>query len=270
MRYGTEESEETKEDAEKYGSVIGDWCFDESLTDLSNLFKFVRWFHADISGWNVSSVTTMSSMFLEANEFNADISGWDVSNVRDMKGMFYGAHAFSADITGWKVSSVTSMRAMFLSAYLFNVDISGWDVSSIEDMAYMFYDALSFNRDPSAWDISSVINMQGMFSGASFFNQNLCAWKDSLQVFKTSEMFSNAACPLPEHPTSADSPTFCRSCDAPSPSLSPTQLLATSCQGQRQSCTRKRDCCGNRICFSIKKKEMSRLPQEWSEMWDEL
>ena len=48
-----------------------------------------KFFNADISKWDVSSVTNMAAMLHHADDFNADISKWDVSAVTDMRRMFF-------------------------------------------------------------------------------------------------------------------------------------------------------------------------------------
>lgn len=240
LRYG-DGSQEAEADAEKYGNVIGDWCFDESLADLTGLFFFFapNDFTADISGWNVSAVTDMRFMFYNAVSFNADLSGWDVSSVTAMNNMFYRAEALDADLSGWDVSSVKNMALMFYFATSFTADISGWDVSAVKNMLYMFADASSFNADLSRWDVSSVVLMESMFDGAAFFNQNLCPWRDRLTVFNTDEMFKGTSCLFPQSPQRSNGPTFCQSCK--------------SCKLKGESCSLIQDCCGKRICYSVSK-----------------
>lgn len=96
-----------------YGPIEA-WCFDDAVTDMSQLFQRKRLFNEDISGWDVSKVTNMFAMFQFSEAFNADISGWDVSQVRSMQTTFSSAELFNADIGGWDVSKVTSMRAMVI------------------------------------------------------------------------------------------------------------------------------------------------------------
>lgn len=252
LRYG-DGSPEAVADTEKYDAVIGDWCFNEALTDLSELFLDAKSFDADISGWNVSSVTNMMRMFSHAASFNVGLSGWDVSRVTNMANMFHEAIAFNADISGWDVSSVKDMGEMFSSAIRFNTNISGWDVSSVTVMSSMFSNATSFNGDLSRWDVSSVeyggqmfalsssfnsdlsewdvssLKVAAfMFDSASSFNQNLCAWRSSLQETITFDMFKRTACPFPQDPTGRNSPTCCQACPSEFPSASPTVSMQPS------------------------------------------
>ena len=85
-------------DCREYGNdlhtPIGEWDVSE-VTDMTDLFRNIRSFDADISKWDVSSVTNMQSMFDDAKSFNADISKWDVSSVTDMGKIFNGATSFS-------------------------------------------------------------------------------------------------------------------------------------------------------------------------------
>ena len=64
--------------------------------------------------WDVSQVTDMTDAFKDLEGFNADISNWNVSNVTTMRGMFqgydyYNPHSFNQPIGDWDVSNVTNM-----------------------------------------------------------------------------------------------------------------------------------------------------------------
>jgi surface protein len=95
-----------------------------------------------LSTWNTSTMTNMSEMFQYARYFEGDISNWNTSNVLDMKfmfGMYNGSllyppstqGAFNADISNWDVGNVTSMDGMFFSSAAFNQDLSNWCVTNI-------------------------------------------------------------------------------------------------------------------------------------------
>ena len=105
-------------DCRKYGNdlhtPIGEWDVSE-VTDMTDLFRDIKSFDADVSKWNMSSVTNMRSMFYGAQSFNSDISKWDVSSVTDMGNIFNGATSFSRTLcgTGWIVSRAPKHYSMF-------------------------------------------------------------------------------------------------------------------------------------------------------------
>jgi surface protein len=45
--------------------------------------------YGPIADWDVSAITDMSDLFKDLNSFNADISSWDTSSVATMSQMFY-------------------------------------------------------------------------------------------------------------------------------------------------------------------------------------
>lgn len=51
------------------------------ITDMSELFRYMKDFNGNISKWDVSNVTNMDRMFSYCEKFNQDISKWDVSKV---------------------------------------------------------------------------------------------------------------------------------------------------------------------------------------------
>ena len=208
-----------------YGWPMKEWCFYDTLTDMSSLFNGKSNFDEDISGWDVSRVTNMYAMFQGAAVFNHNIGGWDVSRVVDMKNLFHNAADFNQDLSEWDVSSVTDMVYMFQNANNFNQDISGWDTSSVTDMRHMFNNAAAFNQDLSAWDVSRVTFNAHMFDSATSFNQNLCSWRDNFpynnadntywwygfEAGPSAYIFKNSGCTYTQTPDQADKSPFCAS-----------------------------------------------------------
>ena len=45
--------------------------------------------YGPIAGWDVSGITDMSEVFRDLGKFNADVSSWDTSSVTTMEYMFY-------------------------------------------------------------------------------------------------------------------------------------------------------------------------------------
>ena len=166
----------------EYGAMP-DWDVSQ-VTDMSDAFKDLEGFNADISNWNVSSVTDMGLMFYNTESFNQPIGNWNVSNVTTMLGMFSGYnnanfHSFNQPIGNWDVSSVNDMRYMFLRTASFNQPIGNWDVGNVTTMSAMFDDALSFNQPIGNWDVGNVTTMYAMFNGAAAFNQPIGGWNVS-------------------------------------------------------------------------------------------
>merc|ERR1712153_234856 len=89
---------------------IADWDV-SAISDMSNLFKDLKYFNADISSWHTSGVTDMNWMFASAQSFNQPLS-FDTSSVTDMRFMFSGARGFNQPLS-FDTSSVTTMESMF-------------------------------------------------------------------------------------------------------------------------------------------------------------
>jgi hypothetical protein len=57
------------------------------------MFKNLRLFNRDLSGWDTRRLRRALRMVLNASSFSADLSGWDMASVRsaaDVAGMFIG------------------------------------------------------------------------------------------------------------------------------------------------------------------------------------
>ena len=64
--------------------------------------KHYTMLYGPIEEWDTSRVTDMSYLFKDIKYFNCNICDWDVSNVTTMKGMFHNCSHFKQDISGWK------------------------------------------------------------------------------------------------------------------------------------------------------------------------
>ena len=113
----------------------------DELRDAVKLWRFNKdkgiKKYGHISHWDTSKITDMSHLFKNMKYFNEDISRWDTGNVTYMKGMFGGAYSFNEDLSTWDTSNVENMSCMFFQAFSFNQDISSWDTSKITDTRYM-------------------------------------------------------------------------------------------------------------------------------------
>jgi surface protein len=181
----------------EYGAMP-DWDVSQ-VTDMSDAFKDLEGFNADISNWNVSSVTDMGLMFYNTESFNQPIGNWNVSNVTTMLGMFSGYnnanfHSFNQPIGNWDVSSVNDMRYMFLRTASFNQPIGNWDVGNVTTMYAMFNGAAAFNQPIGGWNVSNVTSIVALFSDTPF-NHPIGNWDvsnvtDMLYTFLRADNFN--------------------------------------------------------------------------------
>uniref|UniRef100_A0A6U5JM18 RING-type domain-containing protein n=1 Tax=Corethron hystrix TaxID=216773 RepID=A0A6U5JM18_9STRA len=160
-------------------------------TDMSSMFSHASQFNGEIGTWDTSQVLTMSKMLASAVRFDSEISYWDTSKVIDMSSLFSYCYSFNRDIGQWDVGRVKDMGEMFGSAYNFNQNLSVWDVSSVEDMSSLFRYASGFNSDLNSWNTSMVTDMNGLFFHAKKFNGDISSWNTS-KVVSMARMFTNA------------------------------------------------------------------------------
>lgn len=110
------------------------------------------------------------NIYRALKNFNGDISGWDVSNVTDMTACFYES-SYTGEYGGldnWDVSNVVSMPGMFREMS-FNGNISDWDVSNVKDTQCMFYGNKTFKQNLSKWKLDPACESANMFGGIKGF-----------------------------------------------------------------------------------------------------
>ena len=101
--------------------AVYDCCRDKTSSEDNRPTRL----HGPIGKWDVSQVTNMSKIFRGLKFFNYTLSNWDVSRVTDMKWMFYQAKSFNQDLSKWDVSRVTDMDSMFRDAISFQQTLCG-------------------------------------------------------------------------------------------------------------------------------------------------
>jgi surface protein len=73
---------------------------------MQQAFQGLRFFNADITGWNTTRVTSLVSAFYDTGAFNQDISRWDTARVTNFSNMFDGARAFNRNLAQFQLSSL--------------------------------------------------------------------------------------------------------------------------------------------------------------------
>ncbi len=127
---------------ENIRQVVKDWCAGgKSKENIEAMY-------GHICRWDVSRVSDMTYLFKDMKYFNDDISKWNVSNVTNMEGLFFGAKSFNQPLNIWNVSNVTNVKWLFAYTTSFNQPLNNWNVSNVSnvtDMFGMFAGAKSFN-----------------------------------------------------------------------------------------------------------------------------
>ena len=135
---------------------------ENSVTDMSYMFRDSQATSLDLSSFDTSSVTDMRNMFYSSQATSLDLSSFDTSSVTDMRYMFYSSQAISLDLSSFDTSSVTDMNNMFRHSQATSLDLSSFDTSSVTNMSYMFYSSQATSLDLSSFDTSSVNSMNNM------------------------------------------------------------------------------------------------------------
>ena len=110
------------------------WTINSSSTasvTLQQAFQGLRYFNADISGFNTSRVNSLYLTFASTGAFNQDISRWDTSRVTNFQSTFRNATAFNQDISSWNVTAGTNFSNMFDGATSFNRSLAQFQLSSL-------------------------------------------------------------------------------------------------------------------------------------------
>lgn len=167
--------------------IINQWKTSK-VTNMSNLFKNIYIFNANIGDWDVSNVVNVSNMFKNCINFNQYIGDWNVENVIDMSGIFDGAINFNQSIEKWNTCKVIKMNNMFKNCKKFNKELNcnkyrestltkdgyySWNTELVRDMSHMFNCAKNFNMNVDKLITNNVSNMSYMFANTKKFNKNL-------------------------------------------------------------------------------------------------
>lgn len=169
-------------------SVEGVASNNDSIIDMSFMFKDNASKLLDTQLLSTSSVTNMQGMFRESNSDIIYVSNFDTSNVEDMSYMFCYANGAPdslskfdtskvttmrymltkinspiLDVSNFNTSNVTSLHAMFAFTDAKVLFVSNFDTSKVTDMGYMFRGVRTKSVDVSNFDTSNVTRMLHMF-----------------------------------------------------------------------------------------------------------
>lgn len=148
-------------DGYNYAKQIYD-NWDESQTDLSNLFKNDKNL-VIMPMVDTSNVTNMSYTFASCTRL-IEVPLLNTSNVTTMSNLFYGCYALE-NFPIFDTSSGEYMEYMFASCYSI-VSCPLIDTSSAKDMSFMFQNCSSLQNVPIL-STSSVTNMNSMFTSCT-------------------------------------------------------------------------------------------------------
>ena len=193
--------------AQTRGWPIGDWCFEDTLDSLSNVFQAgsneiqetdkspLDFTPLDVGDWDVSRVKDFGNMFDGGHNISSywGIGRWDTSNATVIQNLFANTlwnDDAPLDLSGWNVSKVWQMSYLFHNSNLRFANISDWDTSEVRLMERLAEYTPRFNEDLSRWDTSLVISMEAAFSHAMCFNQDLSKW-DTSHVTTMNNLFSH-------------------------------------------------------------------------------
>ena len=119
-----------------------DLKFNESLTNLSNLFKdIINLEEIDITGLNINDVLDMEKLFSGCTSLKyANLSYLEASKLDNMKSMFEGCTNLELiDMQNFNTKNVKNMNSMFKDCQkLKKININYFDLSKASDTVRMF------------------------------------------------------------------------------------------------------------------------------------
>lgn len=197
--------------SDEYGPFV-DFIFNETLTDMSGLFKGQKKCDPDVTQWGVENVANFMGMFEDAKGFNQDVTGWHVStNGLNFDNMFKGATSLrqwlidnEKGASGWPARAIAatgfcSDGAVCTYKPFANFDllkdevekycgvddddldvsygpIAEWNIEGQTSLAELFIGMGNCTPNLARWDVADVVEFNQMFSYATKFNSDLKAW----------------------------------------------------------------------------------------------
>jgi surface protein len=112
---------------------LSDIELDESITNLSNLFKDKQIKSIDVCGWNVNNVLNFTNMFCGCDKLKCidGLIDWEVTSAVNFYKMFYGCASLTEvhGLTDWDVSGITTFGYMFYGCESLELKLNKWKIS---------------------------------------------------------------------------------------------------------------------------------------------
>ncbi len=153
--------------------------FNNTLTDMSNMFYNVKMSTIDLSDLDTANVTNMNSMFNNCDNIkDIRINLLDTTNVTDMSYMFANCdNLTNIALNGLNTSKVTMMKGMLSSLPLIEkFDLSSFNLLNVVNMDNMFSYCTALKEVKMMSDLNSSLSVINMFNGITtdgIFNYNI-------------------------------------------------------------------------------------------------
>ena len=141
--------------------------FDDSLTDMSNMFANVKMSTISLSDLNASNVTNMNSMFRGCTNLKTiNVGLLDTTNVIDMGYMLADSSNLEiVSLAGLNTSNVTTMEGMLSGLpKIKSFDLSTFDFKQVTNLSKLFMNDTELNEVIMMTDVSSVESLNDMFT----------------------------------------------------------------------------------------------------------
>ena len=142
--------------------------FNDTLTDMSNMFANVKMSTIDLSDLITVNVTTMNSMFTNCDYVkDIRINLLDTTNVTDMSYMFANCDSLqNIALNGLNTSKVTMMKGMLSGLPLIEkFDLSSFNLLNVVNMENMFANSTKLNEVKFMSDLNPELSVLDMFKG---------------------------------------------------------------------------------------------------------
>ena len=158
--------------------------FDDSLTDMSNMFANVKMSTISLSDLNASNVTNMNSMFRGCTNLKTiNVGLLDTTNVIDMGYMLADSSNLEiVSLAGLNTSNVTTMEGMLSGLPKIKAfDLSTFDFKQVANLSKLFMGDSLLNEVTMMTDVSSVVSLNDMFKDVKNDNTDAGTFYYNLQ-----------------------------------------------------------------------------------------